>query len=112
MERPSRSSSREAVSKSVHKRLELYALAAGAAGVSVLALAASAEGEIVYTPANQKITFNHPFELDLNNDGIADFQILNRHGFSLGRDDALEGMLGIKPTLPSNRAVRDRKSVV
>ncbi len=106
MERPSRSSSREAVSKSVHKRLDLYALAAGTAGVSVLALAAPAEGEIVYTPTNQKIDFNHPFELDLNNDGIGDFQILNRHGFDLGRrDDAYEGILGIKPTLPTNRAV-------
>jgi hypothetical protein len=105
MERPSRSSSREAVSKSVHKRLDLYALAAGTAGVSVLALAAPAEGEIVYTPTNQKIGFNHPFELDLNNDGIGDFQIVNRHGYNLVRNSGFQGMLGVKPTLPSNRAV-------
>jgi hypothetical protein len=82
MKRPSRSSPHGVVSKSVHKRLDLYALAAGTAGVSVLALAPLAAGEIVYTPTNQKIGFNVPFELDLNNDGIGDFQILNKHGFS------------------------------
>ena len=105
MERPSRCSSSEAISKSIHKRLDLYALATCTGGVSLLALSPPAEGEIVYTPTNQKIGFNDPFELDLNNDGIGDFRIVNKHGYNIGRNGAFEGILGIKPMLPTNRAV-------
>lgn len=105
--RPSSSEagSREVVLQSVHRRLDLYALAAGAAGVSLIALSAPAEGEVVYTPTSQKIGFNHPFELDLNNDGSGDFQIVNKHGYDLVRNSGFQGLLGVKPTLPGNRAV-------
>ena len=54
------------------RSLSLYALAAGAAGVSLLALAQPAEGKIIYTPTSQRIG-HHTF-LDLNGDGINDFQ--------------------------------------
>lgn len=60
------------------QRLVLYALAAGAAGVSLLALAQPAEGEIVYTPANQIINRLTLYKLDLNHDGITDFTIFDR----------------------------------
>jgi hypothetical protein len=59
------------LSESVHLRLNMYALAAGAAGVGVLALAQPAEAKIVYTPAN--VTLVEVTPLDLNHDGIADF---------------------------------------
>jgi hypothetical protein len=36
-------------SRSIHQQLNMYALAAGAAGVGVLALAQPAEAKIVYT---------------------------------------------------------------
>jgi len=60
---------------SLHKRVNMYALAGSAAGVGMLALAQPAEAKIVYTHANVAIgdggVFHHP--LDLNHDGINDF---------------------------------------
>jgi hypothetical protein len=62
------------LSESIHQQLNMYALAAGAAGVGVLALAQPAEAKIIYTPAHKNIgakTF-----LDLNHDGIHDFKFI------------------------------------
>jgi hypothetical protein len=63
------------LSDSLHKRVNMYALAGSAAGVGVLVLAHPAEAKIVYTHANVTIgdggVFHHP--LDLNHDGINDF---------------------------------------
>jgi len=56
-------------------RLSAYALAATAAGVGVLALALPVEGEIVYTKANKHIVANTTAHLDLNHDGIPDFDL-------------------------------------
>jgi hypothetical protein len=53
----------------------MYALAATAAGVSMLALAQPGEAEIIYTPANVTIAPNQEYGLDLNGDGIVDFTI-------------------------------------
>lgn len=62
-------------------QLNLYALTATAAGVASLALAQPAEAKIVYTPANIPIVVNGGFtELDLNHDGINDFQFNNTYG--------------------------------
>jgi hypothetical protein len=61
--------------QSVHHDLTVYALVAGAAGVSVLALAPASEAEIVYTPANEMIGRDGSYKLDLNHDGIIDFAI-------------------------------------
>jgi hypothetical protein len=72
MKRPSRVKSQ--LSESLHQRLNAYALAASAAGVSLLALP-RAEGKIVYTPANQVILLGQPYLLDLNSDGTTDFDI-------------------------------------
>jgi hypothetical protein len=53
-----------------------YAAAAGAAGVSLLALAQSSHAEVVFTPSNQLITIhNRGVSLDLNNDGVTDFTL-------------------------------------
>jgi|HubBroStandDraft_2_1064218.scaffolds.fasta_scaffold71278_1 hypothetical protein len=63
---------------STHQRLNMYALAAGAAGVSVLALAPDADAKIVYTPAHVSILGPRgSYQLDLNHDGITDFTISN-----------------------------------
>jgi hypothetical protein len=56
-------------------RLSAYALAASAAGVGMLALAQPAEGKIIYTKANKYIGPNTTLHLDLNHDGIADFDL-------------------------------------
>jgi hypothetical protein len=67
-------------SSSLHRRLNSYALAATAAGVGMLALARAAEAKIIYTPANIQIPVNGGLiELDLNHDGINDFQFQNTY---------------------------------
>jgi hypothetical protein len=69
-----------ALSGLLQKRLNTYALAAGAAGVSLLGLPLPSEAEIVYTPANVKIGRGGVLDLDLNHDGIVDFLVNERPG--------------------------------
>ena len=59
------------LSQRLNKPLLSYVAAAGAAGVSMLALTPSAEAKVVYTPANRTIISGS--RLDLNNDGTPDF---------------------------------------
>jgi hypothetical protein len=72
------------LSESLHRRLNMYALAATAAGVSALALTQPAEAKLVYTPAHVKLLVGEPFPIDLNHDGVVDFYLLNYsvHGSS------------------------------
>jgi hypothetical protein len=63
--------------KSLHQRLNMYALAAGAAGVSAIALAPRADAKIIYTKTNTPIPVCKPYSLDLNHDGTTDFTISN-----------------------------------
>jgi len=62
----------------VRQSLNMYALAATAAGVGVLAQ--SAEAKVVYTPAHHLIGKNAHYRLDLNHDGITDFTLVNSYG--------------------------------
>ncbi len=72
--------------ESVHHQLNMYALAASAAGVGVLALTTPAEARIVYTPTHHIITEGGHYLLDVNHDGIIDFtlqaQITHTTGYS------------------------------
>jgi hypothetical protein len=72
---------------SLSRRLDLYALAAGAAGVGIVALAEPAHSQIVYTPAQSRIYWNEVVPLDLNHDGQEDFLFSNvakaGHGYKL-----------------------------
>lgn len=68
------------LSDSVHYRVNQYALAAGAAGMGALALSQSADAKVVYTPAHHLIDRGSHFALDLNHDGIPDFNINHRSG--------------------------------
>jgi hypothetical protein len=61
------------VPESLNHRLNSYAVAASAAGVSVLALAYPAGAKIVYFPAHVHIAPVHTVPLDLNHDGTVDF---------------------------------------
>jgi len=54
-------------------QIKMYALAASAAGVGMLALAQPAEGKVVYTKAHRFIGPRTTLHLDLNHDGIVDF---------------------------------------
>jgi hypothetical protein len=80
-------------------RLTMYALAATAAGVSLLALAQPAEGKIIYTKAHKKIGPNSTLHLDLNHDGIADFDLKDTY-------EAISfssfGLLSAVPERPKN----------
>ena len=64
----------------MQKRLNTYTVAAGAAGVSLMALTQPSEAEIVYTPANETINRSSSYSLDLNHDGTVDFIIANHAG--------------------------------
>jgi hypothetical protein len=57
-------------------KLSAYALASVAAGVSILAVT-RAEAEVVFTPVNGIIAEGGKYSLDLNNDGVIDFALLN-----------------------------------
>ena len=63
------------LNRTLDHKLFGYAAAAGAAGVSLLALSQTSQAEIVFTPANQLITIHTPLSLDLNNDGVTDFTL-------------------------------------
>jgi hypothetical protein len=75
MKRSARPRGAAKLSDSIHRQLNMYALAATAAGVGMLALAQPAEGEIIYTKAHKVISSRSTFHLDLNHDGINDFDL-------------------------------------
>lgn len=74
---PSGTQSRGSVKlpQSLHRDLTSYALAASTAGVGMLALAQSANAQIVYTPAREMIGSRGKISVDLNQDGAADVLI-------------------------------------
>lgn len=62
------------LSEALHRRLSLYALAAGAAGTS-MSLAKPAAAQIVYTPAHEVIGRNGTMLIDFDHDGTTDVTI-------------------------------------
>lgn len=83
------------LSDSLHRQLNIYALLASAAGAGLLSPQAS-QAEIVYTPTNTSIHVGETIPLDLNNDGIVDFEFKDVfHGTSFG------GGLGVLSVLPA-----------
>lgn len=60
------------LSEPLHRQLSSYALAAGAAGVSLLALTQPSEAKVVYTKIHQVIGPNGIYALDFNHDGTID----------------------------------------
>jgi hypothetical protein len=61
------------ISSKLSKNLATYVAAAGAAGVSLLAMTPSAEAKVIYTPAYLNLGGN--VYLDLNHDGVYDIGI-------------------------------------
>jgi hypothetical protein len=72
------------VSSKLNKNLATYVAAAGAAGVSILAMTAAAEAKVIYTSTYVKL--GPSFGVDLNHDGTVDASIASREscisGFS------------------------------
>jgi hypothetical protein len=101
------------------RNLFSYAAAATAAGVGVLALSQASHAEIVYTPTNKTITADASrVYIDLNNDGINDFQfndtyftsIFARRGaFPTGNTSRVAGYLGVYGSQTPNRPVANGK---
>jgi hypothetical protein len=71
------------LSPSTRGKLDMYGLAAAAAGIGLAALSSPAQAEVVFTPAHQQIGDNGVI-LDLNHDGIADFKIQQAGFFARG----------------------------
>jgi hypothetical protein len=71
------------LSESLHRQLNSYALAASAAGVSLLALAQPADCRIVYTKVSIEIPPGKTLALDLNHDHRTDFTFSN-HSYDGG----------------------------
>src|SRR5579863_8625027 len=92
----------------VRRWLNSYVLAAGAAGIGMLASASPAEAKIVYTAAHHKLPLNKDFFLDLNHDGVRDFKFhiytldVNRRQTSSSAD---EGFLFAYPQGASNQII-------
>jgi hypothetical protein len=72
------------ISDSLHRQLNMYAMAASAAGVSLLALAPPSEAEIIYTKAHVVLGARSDmyYALDLNHDKIVDFYLFHRLTYS------------------------------
>jgi len=72
------------IADSLHRQLNMYALAASAAGVGLLALAPPSEAEIIYTKAHVVLgaRSNKFYALDLNHDKIVDFFLDHSYGQS------------------------------
>jgi hypothetical protein len=81
-----------------------YALAAAAAGVGVLAMAQPAAAEVVYTPANIDLGPLVILSIDLNHDGVNDFEFIHYAGAYRGWTQSLRvfpynsGAVGEVPT--------------
>jgi hypothetical protein len=73
----------------LNRQVGLYSLAAAVAGVSMLALAEPAAGEVVVTKKTIPIPalgYGTPVYLDLNHDGKTDFTFFNATSFYNGHD--------------------------
>jgi hypothetical protein len=66
------------LSESTNRKLNMYALAASAAGVGMLASTLPAEAKIIYTKTRVEISPSQTtLKLDLNHDGMTDFTLSN-----------------------------------
>jgi hypothetical protein len=83
----------------LEQSLLAYATAATSAGVGFLALTCPAEAKIIYTHANEQISPNRLFPLDLNHDKKRDFTFDDSHATT-----SLQGAWGILTIFPGKSA--------
>jgi hypothetical protein len=99
----------DSIGAGLERSLASYVAAAGAAGLGLLASASVADAKIVYFPARQPIPPNSAFALDVNHDGVTDFNFTDTFGcnfdYCYGRlsvipvaGNAVEGKLGFLGT--------------
>jgi hypothetical protein len=92
------------LSDSLNRQLNAYALAASAAGVSVLALAGASEAKVIYTETYQVTRAGVPLYIDLNHDSIKDFVLRTTIYVGSGQFD-----VGLDPCGYRNNAVAGRR---
>src|SRR5258708_17862950 len=94
------------ISPKLDKNLTTYVAVASAAGVGLLAAVQPAEAKIVYTAANVTVGRNSTYVLDLNNDGIPDFEITDFF-YQVARVPLgfHNNMLSIPPQMPPHPVV-------
>lgn len=69
--------SKPAIGEKLDKKLKAYSVAAGAAGVGLLALAQPAQAEIVYTPAHIRFMTTASRSIDMTHNGINEFRFVD-----------------------------------
>jgi hypothetical protein len=67
--------SQSLLSSGLEKNLSAYAIAAGSAGVALLACVQPADAKVVATKTNILVTVGNPVQLDINGDGQIDFTV-------------------------------------
>jgi len=92
----------------------MYAIAASAAGVSVLALSQPSEAKIIYTPKHLPLNFGKTF-IDLNHDGFTDLyfdlwtsnadESIQLHVFGFKRKNLIWGSSGWASALSSGVSI-------
>jgi hypothetical protein len=90
---------------SFHHRLNSYALAASAAGVSLLALAQPSDAKIVYTRTHHVIGNRSSYNLDLNHDGVTEVTIQNKYLRSCSTDNGCRTSEVLTAKLPGDNKV-------
>jgi hypothetical protein len=81
MKRPFRRRKANSLSPLVNRGLDMYSVAATAAGVGLLSFGQPCDAEIVYTPAHVIIGYSgtHSVYIDFNHDGANDLEIATFH---------------------------------
>ena len=73
---PKKSAETKKPRMSFDKRLAAYSAMATAAGVGLLGMAGPASAEVVFTPSNAHVGCGGTFLIDINNDGVTDFELV------------------------------------
>ena len=101
------------LNRKLDRKLVGYTVAATAAGVGLMVTSQTSEAEIVYTPLHQTVSPGQVVALDLNGDGITDFNLDNFYftaAAAKGRQGGVfptngsytEGLLQVIPVRPNH----------
>jgi hypothetical protein len=104
------------LTSATEKKLSGYAVLAAASGVAMLALPPHSDAEVVYTPTHQKLPLNTTFPIDVNGDGIPDFNFIAGTvlGGAVRRDTYTfnsDGTLGVSGEVQSNQVWGENNTV-
>lgn len=100
-----RSRPRASLSANLESHLTAYVVA----GAGLLTFVRPVQGEVIYTPADQDLAPNTLFQLDINHDGLPDFNLANHSTSLLGATPMTGGSaayLSVKGVRNANQPVR------